>query len=103
MAAVLALAGAICAEMGAAPSSRCRCSKWPPSSTMAMVTAQLFLSASASAAAAMILMSAGSRTGFDFMGFQELVGRNVKHSQVFPLLSGSLGVDLPKEPLQRSE
>jgi hypothetical protein len=39
-AAVCALAGAICAEIGGAPSRRCSHSRWPPSSTMAMLTAQ---------------------------------------------------------------
>ena len=42
------------AEIGAAPSRRCSHSRWPPSSTIAIVTAsrRLFVSASASAAAA---------------------------------------------------
>ena len=66
-AAVLALAGAITAEVAAALSRRCSHSRWPPSSTMAMVTAQLFLSASASAAAAMRLTSSRVRKGFCFI------------------------------------
>ena len=47
---------------GAAPSSRARCSRCPPSSAMAIVTAHWWLWASASAAAAMALTSAASRT-----------------------------------------
>ena len=51
-AAVRALCVAISAEAGCVPSSRCKSTRWPPSSTMAMTTFQPFPIASASAAAA---------------------------------------------------
>ena len=64
----------------AAPSRRCSHSRWPPSSTMAMVTAQLFLSASASAAAAMALTSASSRIGLVFMDRVSKSGKTAEHN-----------------------
>ena len=66
--AVYALAGAICAEIGAAPSRRCNHSRWPPSSSMAMTTFQLFLRASASQAAIIFLQSSSVRQGLVFIG-----------------------------------
>ena len=60
--AVRAFSGPMWAEAGAAPSSRCSHSRWPPSSTMAMVTAQWLRRASASAAAAIFFTSSAPRT-----------------------------------------
>src|SRR5882762_354062 len=57
----------MCDVSGAAPSRRCCHNRCPPSSTMAMDTAQLFDIASASAAAAINLTSARLKTGFWFM------------------------------------
>ena len=51
IAAVFALAGAMYDEIGATPSSRCSHTRWPPSSTIEITTAQLLATASASAAA----------------------------------------------------
>jgi hypothetical protein len=70
VAAVRAFAGAIWAEMGAAPSRRCSHSRWPPSSTMAMTTAQPCASAAAAAAAAVFLYGAWGLGSFphDFVG-----------------------------------
>ena len=47
---------------GVAPSMRAKPSRWPPSSTMAIATIQLFCRASASAAAAIFLQSARVRS-----------------------------------------
>src|SRR5487761_1907168 len=67
-AAVRALAGAMCAEIGAVPSSRCSHSRWPPSSTIAIVTLQPWATASASAAPAIRFTSERVRKGRVFMG-----------------------------------
>src|SRR5690606_23755073 len=68
-AAVRALAGEICAEIGAAPSRRCKPSRWPPSSTTEIVTGHLCSTACFSAADKIVCTSARLNTGLVFMGF----------------------------------
>src|SRR5690606_9674054 len=75
-AAVWALAAAIWAETGGAPSRRSNPSRWPPSSATAMVTAHWFARAWASAAFRICLTSAADMTGFDFIEYPRDTNRN---------------------------
>src|SRR5512142_3052581 len=94
MAAVWALAGAMCDDSAAAPSRRCSHRRLPASSEIAIVTAQLFLSASASAAAAMALTSASSRKDLVFMA-GTVVGKVCEHSAgIGPAVPGCRNRDL---------
>jgi len=66
-AAVRPFSTAMRALAGDAPSMRARCSRWPPSSRIAITTFQLFLRASASAAAVILRQSSSVSIGLVFI------------------------------------
>src|SRR5262245_36912997 len=80
--AVDALPMATSAVIGPAPSIRSRCSRKPESSTMAMLTAHLFLVASALQAAIIFWTSADVRHGLVRMDIPPPWAGSVRHSGV---------------------